>query len=261
MGRHVHAVGPGERAGAVRRRGDPGRVADVAERVGSQRVGDHAGALADQRLERVEVERAVGRVDRGDADHQAAVLRGPEPRADVGVVVELRDDHLVAGRERARDRVREEEVERRHVGAEGDLAGLGAEEVGRRLVGGGEQRVGLARAGEGAAGVRVRALQVAAHRLDHGGRHLRAAGAVEVGDRPAADARAQRREALPDRVEVEGGGGRRAHAAMLAARRRISSRARWGSTTTPPCGPSPTGSGRGRSPTAGRRRAGRSAAT
>ena len=141
--RQVHPVRPGERPGPVRRGGDPGRVADVAERVRGQRVGDHAGALADQRLQRVEVERAVGRVDRSDANLEPAVLGGPEPGADVGVVVELGDDHLVPGLEGARDRVREQEVERGHVGAEGDLAGLGPHEVRRRLVRGGEQRVGL----------------------------------------------------------------------------------------------------------------------
>ncbi len=230
----VHRVGPRQGADLVRRRGDAGRVGNVAESVRGQRVCDHPGPLADQRLQRLDVERAVGRVDRRDPDDEAPVLRRAEPRADVGVVVELGDDDLVAGLERAPERVGEQEVERRHVGAEGDLARLGSDQLGRRLVRVGEQRVGLARAGERTSRVRVRALEVGRHRFDHRARHLRAAGPVEVGDRAPADPARERGELGSKRVDVQGCALGGAHPAMLAVprlagqpvRSRISSRGR-----------------------------------
>src|SRR5204862_320084 len=51
---------------------------------------------------------------------------------DVAVVVEARDEDLVAGTELATDGAREREIERRHVRSEDDLLGRAAEEPGRR---------------------------------------------------------------------------------------------------------------------------------
>ena len=116
----VDPVRPGQRAGAVRGGGDPRGVGDRADRVGGEREGDHARALADQRLQRVVVERHVLRPDRSVADHQVVVGGDQQPGRDVRVVVELGDHDLVAGLERAGDRVREQEVQRGHVRAEGD---------------------------------------------------------------------------------------------------------------------------------------------
>ena len=88
--------------------------------------------------------------------------REREPRRDVRVVVEPRHEDLVAGLELARERAREEEVERRHVLAERDLARVAAEERARALVRCVDQRVGPPRRLVGRADVRVVLAEVAA---------------------------------------------------------------------------------------------------
>ena len=99
------------------------------------------------------------------------------------MVVELGDDDLVARRPRRRPSARAEvEGERGHVGAEGDLVGRGAEEVGERLAGARRAPRRSRRWSDtpsacwrcGAAGSPPSRRRPA--------RHLRAAGAVEVGD-------------------------------------------------------------------------------
>ena len=121
-----------------------------------------------------------------------------EPRRDVAVVVETRDEDLVAGDERAAQRACEREVERRHVLSEDRLLGPAAEEA----RGGGmcllDELVAASAGGERAAEVRVRLAEVRADRVDHGLRALRAARRVEVGD-----AGRERGEPCPDAVEVE----------------------------------------------------------
>jgi hypothetical protein len=180
MRRQVHGVGPRERPDARGRCCDPRGVCDRAKGVRGERERHHARALAHEPLESVLVERAVARPDRRVTHHQVVILRHEQPGRDVGVVVEVRHDDLVARLERAGHGVREQEVERGHVRSEGDLLRLAPGEVG----GGGarplEHEVGLHRATEGAAEVGVRRGEVLAHRLDHLGRGLRAAGAVEV---------------------------------------------------------------------------------
>ena len=64
-----------------------------------------------------------------------AVLGGQQPRRHVAVVVDAGDQDLVAGAQVARERARGMEGERRHVGAEHDLAGVGPEHGGRRRSG------------------------------------------------------------------------------------------------------------------------------
>ena len=73
-------------------------VGDRSERVRRQRERHHARALAEQRLERVHVERPVGGADRGPAHHQVVVARHQQPGRHVGVVVEVGDHDLVARR-------------------------------------------------------------------------------------------------------------------------------------------------------------------
>ena len=75
------------------------------------------------RLEIVVVESAVLLAQVGIAHDEVEVVGELEPRGDVRVVVEARDDDLVAGSELAAQGPREREVERRHVLAEADLRG------------------------------------------------------------------------------------------------------------------------------------------
>ena len=68
--------------------------------VRGEREGDDAGVLGELPLEVVEVE---GRIlaDLDEVHAEIEVARELEPRSDVAVVVEARDEDLVAGRERA----------------------------------------------------------------------------------------------------------------------------------------------------------------
>ena len=123
VGRVVDGVDPGERAGFVREVGDPPHVRDRADGVRGPRERDDLRLLRDLRLEIAVVERAVLLAQVGVAHDEVEVVGELEPGRDVRVVVEARDDDLVACGKVAAERSREREVERRHVLAEADLRG------------------------------------------------------------------------------------------------------------------------------------------
>ena len=95
----VDGVRPGERTGRVRQLDYTRRVGHRPEGVRGEREGDDAGSIRQLALEVVEVEGRV-RVDFDKADAEVEVVAELEPRRDVAVVVEARDEDLVAGRER-----------------------------------------------------------------------------------------------------------------------------------------------------------------
>jgi hypothetical protein len=96
-------------------------------------------------------------------------------------VVQASDHDLVAGAQQPADDTAELEGQCGHVGAEDDLIrGSCVQEIRHRLVGGREHGDRLLAGPERAMGVGVAACQIAAHSVDHGLRHLGAAGAVEV---------------------------------------------------------------------------------
>jgi hypothetical protein len=153
--------------------------------------------LPKNRLDVAGVERAV-RPDRRLAHHEPVVLGHADPGRDVGVVVELGDDDLVAAAQGAGHGVGEQEVERRHVRSEGDLLRGAAGERGGGGPSGGDDLGRLTRGRERAAVIGHPVLQVRPHRRDHHVRDLGAAWAVEVGD-PAR----QGGEAATDGLDVE----------------------------------------------------------
>ena len=93
--RVVDGVRPGERPGRVRELDDPRRVRHRPEGVRGEREGDDAGPVGQLSLEIVEVEGRVV-VDLDEADREVEVVGELEPRRDVAVVVEARDEDLVA---------------------------------------------------------------------------------------------------------------------------------------------------------------------
>ena len=203
----MYPVSPCERADTVCRGSDPAGVRDRADGIRCEREGHDTRALADQLLEPLDVQRHVLGPNRRGADDELVIPRHEQPGRDVGVVIERRHDDLVARLERAGDRVGKQEVERRHVRPEGDAAGLTAGELGGRHAGMLQQLVRCGGGGDRAAQVGVRPAQVAADRVEHLLRRLRAAGPVEIGR-----TRRQSREPLPQRVDVE-------HRRTLARRR------------------------------------------
>src|SRR5262249_23583903 len=160
--------------------------------------GDHASPFCELAFQIVEVEARV-LPDLDEADAQAVVTGELQPGRDVAVVVEARDEDLIARLERARERAREREVERRHVLAEDRLLGWAAEETGRRRVRKLDELVAAATGGERTAQIRVRLAEVRGDGVDHGLGALGPARRVEE-----RDAWREYREACPCRCDVEG---------------------------------------------------------
>jgi hypothetical protein len=128
--RVVHRVHPRERPGLVRELADPAGVGDRTDRIGGPGERDHLGAWPELALEVREVQaRVVVKLD--VPDHQIAVVGDLQPRRDARVVVEARDEDLVARAELAGGGPGQREVERGHVGPEDHLTRLAAEEPGR----------------------------------------------------------------------------------------------------------------------------------
>ena len=176
--KHVRAHGFGEPARAL-------QVVERAERVRGSADGDELGALVHLTLEIVPVERARPGVHANDAERDAALARKRLPWRDVGVMIKLCDDDLVARRERATERARDVEGERRRIRAEDYFVGSRAEKVCHALARLLDYTVGLRARRIGPVRVGVVMIEIVAHGLDHAARDLRAAGAVEVGDREA----------------------------------------------------------------------------
>jgi hypothetical protein len=149
--RGVHGVEEDARAGRVGGGDDAREVGDGADRVARGGHGHPPRALREHDLDGRgrQLERAG--LGLGVADRRARALGGEPPRLDVGVVVQARDDELVAGLQRAPGGGREAHRERGHRRSEDDAAGVGAEEAadGRaRLV---DELVGGQGRGEGPA--------------------------------------------------------------------------------------------------------------
>ena len=123
---------------------DRGNIVDGSDGVRGVADGHEFRSLIDQRVESIEVERAVFDVHVGGVNDGAALFQGP-PRGDVRIVIELRDDDLVTLFQLASDGAAESERKGRHVGAERDLVGTASQKVARR-------RVGLAKHSFGAFG-------------------------------------------------------------------------------------------------------------
>ncbi len=199
----VDRVRPRKRAGAVRELDDPGDVGRRPDRVRRDRERDHARPPGELRLEVAQVEREVF-VNAREADDDAEVLLERQPRRHVGVVIEPGADDLVAGLELPAERAREQEVQRGHALAEGDLVGMAREEAARCRARPLDQLDGPDARPVRRADVRVVLAQVARDRVDHVVRALRPTRPVEEGERAV-----ERGVAATDSGDVQQG---RAHA-------------------------------------------------
>ena len=127
--RVVDGVHPGQRPGRVRELAHAAGVGDRADRVGGPGERDHLGPRPELAFQVAEVQgRVVVQLD--VPHHQIAVVRDLQPGRDAGVVVEARDQDLVARAKRAGRGPGQREVERGHVRPEDHLAGLAAQEPG-----------------------------------------------------------------------------------------------------------------------------------
>ena len=179
-----------------------------ADRVRRDRERDDPRPLGELPLEVVVVEREVV-VDLDEADDDAEVVGELEPRRDVRVVVELRHEHLVA---RAQRRAPSARVRRKLSAVMLGPNATSSCEQPRKFAAAParvrDERVGAAGRLVRRADVGVRLAQVAGDRVDHLVRALRAAGAVEEGERAP-----ERRVARADCGDVEQ---RRTHASSIS---------------------------------------------
>ncbi len=182
----VHGVDERQRAGGFGHADDVLDRVDGADRVGGISEGDQFRSRAQVAFVVVEVQRAVRLADVHDAHGRAAILRHQVPGRIIGVVVQAGQKDFVARLERLADRAAEGEGQAGHVLAEDDfLAAPGVEEVGHDVVCFRDDPVAFDAGDECAAVIGVAAGQVIGHCVDARLRHLRAAGAVEIHQRPA----------------------------------------------------------------------------
>ena len=200
----VDGVDEHERAGGVGELGRAAHVVDRPERVRRGADREELRPRSERRGEVLHVELAGLGVEAHGPDLEAALARDAAPGIDVGVVVELGDHDLVARGPALAQRAPEVERERRHVGAERDLGGPAAQEVGERLARGRERGVGLDARRVRPVRVGVVVEQVVADGLHDGSRHLRPAGPVEVGDGRVVVTPLEGGEAGADLVEARG---------------------------------------------------------
>ena len=202
--REMHGIDVRERADPVRPEDDVRDPGDRPDRVRSPAERDELRLRPEGVVQGGEVQRGVVGPDVDGLDRQPPILRHQQPWIDVGLVVEGRDDDLVAGRQRRADRPAEVERQRGHVGAELDRLGIGgAEQVGHRNVRLVSDRVVALTGRERAAGIRVRLAVVRGNGLDDRVGDLGPAGSVEEHERPPVVKLTQGREAAAHRLDVE----------------------------------------------------------
>ena len=182
----------------------PDRV-DGAKRIRDMADGDDLRALRQQLRERLEIDLAE-LVDRRDAQRGAGLLAEDLPRHDVRVVLQPRQQHLVAGLQRhpavgLRDQVdavgrARRQDDRTVIRRVDEARGLDA----RAFV---ELRRALAQQVGGAMDVRVGVPIVVVHRANHRFRLLAGVRAVEIHQRLAVHELAQNREVGPDLRDIE----------------------------------------------------------
>ena len=208
--RHVR-----RRLGAVDQHRNPARVRacddlldghDGAERVGDVGHGDQARARADERLEIVEQE-VAGVVDRGDAQHDADAVAQQLPGHDVGVVLEGRDDHLVAGLHEGAAEAVGDQIERLGgVAGEHDLVGAAGVDEARDLFASALEGVGgeLAHPVHPPVHVGIVGFVSVPHGVEHLARLLGTGRGIQIDQRVAEDLLRQDREVGPDALDIVG---------------------------------------------------------
>jgi hypothetical protein len=119
-------------------------------------------------------------IEVGDPHDHAHALGGQTPRADIGVVVQRRDDDLISRLPGARERIGEMEGERRHVGTQDDPVGRPTNKIRQRDACLGDHLGARATPLEGTSDVGHRPTHALLHGGDHSLGNLGARGAIQV---------------------------------------------------------------------------------
>ena len=211
VGRRLGAVDEHRSALGVGKIDDALHRIDGSQRVRQMRHRDEPGARTEQALQLARHQLAVV-VDRRDPQHRAAALAQQLPRHDVGVVLHLGDEDLVARLQTLPPTRRHEVDGLRRAAHEHDfLAPCRVDEaphgIARGLVGVGRL---LAQGMHTAVNVGIELGVVARLAIDHALRLLAGGGVVEVDEGLAVHAAVQDREILAQPRHVEGQDWRRA---------------------------------------------------
>src|SRR6478672_519948 len=174
----VDRVDVGEGSFLMSQLDDFSYIVDGAHGVGGVTDGQDSGPASDFFREVGEIESAVVFIDLGETDGHTALLERT-PGRDVGVVVKVSEQNLVAGAEVTADGATHGEGQRGHVGPEDDLILVATEEIRHGGAGFGENSVGAATGGIGAASVGIRLRQVIGNGVDDALRYLSAARAIK----------------------------------------------------------------------------------
>ena len=124
------------------------------------------------------------RVDLDSADDELVVAGELEPGCDVPVVVEARDDDLVARPQLPAERPRQAKLRVVMFAPKPTSSGVQPRNAAAAMWAWATTRSLRRLVSNGAAEVRIRLAEVARHRVDHLVRDLGASGPVEEGDRP-----------------------------------------------------------------------------
>ncbi len=174
----MHAVEEDFGAGGMRYSSDRRDIDDRADRMRGDRAGDEASAIRHQRAQVVDMQIAV--LAHAPPDEFRAGLLQRQPGRDVGVVVHVGDDDLVAFAKHLADAEADQADERRGVHAEADLGRiLGIDEQRHAFACFGDRLVDLDAAAIAAAALHIVRDQMVGHRVEHALRDLRAGGVVE----------------------------------------------------------------------------------
>ena len=136
MRSEMYGVDEGHRANLMRQAHDFGDIVDGADGIRSVSDRNQTSIAPNLRLQVKHIERAIGELDICGA-HLRATLFQRYPRRDVGVVIELGDQQLIAAFQITTDGAAQGQGQRRHVGAEYDFVGVAVEEVGHGSMGAG----------------------------------------------------------------------------------------------------------------------------
>ena len=136
-------------------------------------------------------------------DARPPLLRRQRPRHHVRVMIQARNQHLVAWPQLSRQGPADMECEARHVVAKDDLVRLAAQQISDRSMRPLDHRVRAPAGLKLAVRIRIAARQIVNHRLNHALVRLRAAGVVKKHGRTAVKLLTQRRELPPDLFYIE----------------------------------------------------------
>ncbi|ESU50726.1 hypothetical protein P376_1298 [Streptomyces sp. HCCB10043] len=178
--REMDRVHVQQRACLVGESGDRRDVGPGADQIGRAGHRDQPGAAGELRADGLRGQFTGRRVEVGPPHHRPHPLGRLHPRADVGIVVEPADHHLVPRLPRPGQGAREVVRELGGAPAEDDPARIRAQQIRHRPPEFPDDLLRVDLAGQSGAPVGQRTAHRLADRGDDGGRGLGAAGAVEV---------------------------------------------------------------------------------